>query len=343
MTRRALLASAGAIGVAIAFLLWGCAARHPVSAGPPPFDGTRFENPGFKKSWTDILRFYWERDPGPWQARSLPAPDLPPPAVARGQLRVTLIGHATALIQLDGLNVLTDPIWSERASPVQWAGPKRFIPPALTLAQLPPIHAVLISHNHYDHLDMPTLKALKDAHNPLFVVGQYEGDTLRDGGITRIAELGWQQSIPLNDAVSVTGLPAQHWTGRGLMDRNHSLWMSFALRSSKGAVYFAGDTGYGPQFAEAAKVAGPVRLALLPIGAYRPRWLTDFQHMDPCQAVQAHQDLGAQQSLAIHYGTFAMADDGQDEPVAELARCLAAQKPVYPFTTPAFGRAQIFE
>lgn len=310
---------------------------YPSSTSTPPFNHGRYANPDFKKSWLDLVQYAWQRQPGEWHRNLALPPGPPPPRQVLGSaLRVTVVNHATVLIQSGGINVLTDPIWSERASPVQWAGPRRFVPPGLRFEDLPPIHAVLISHNHYDHLDLPTLKRLNAAFQPLFVVGEREGDTLRAAGITHIAELGWGTQLGLPGGYAVSGLAAKHWTGRGALDRNQSLWLSYVLHAPGGPIYFAGDSGYGPQFSEAQQQFGPMRLALLPIGAYKPRWLTDFQHMSPCQAVQAHADLAARHSVAIHYGTFELADDGQTEPVTELARCLpngAAPFMALPFGT----------
>lgn len=336
----------GAALLAAALLPSACA-LHAAWKGPVSdhFDGERFHNTEpFDKGAFDLIRFAFTREPGEWK-RDLSAPKQPPPLpwAGQGALRVTVVNHATVLIQADGLNILTDPIWSERASPLSWAGPRRYIAPGVRFEDLPPISAVLISHNHYDHLDLPTLQRLKTAHDPLFLVGLGEGDILRTAGITRIVELDWWQSHSLGNGRKVWGAPALHWTGRQLTDRNRSLWLSWVLETAGGPVYFAGDTGYGTQFKAARERFGPMRLALLPIGAYKPRWLTAYQHLDPGQAVQAFGDLQAQAALGIHFGTFELSDDGQHEPVADLAQARAAAGlDALRFQAPEFGAGYDF-
>ena len=293
----------------------------------------------FKKDAFDLLRFAFEREPGVW-TRALDAPigPRPPARVGVGALRATVVNHSTVLLQFDGINVLTDPIWSTRASPVQWAGPKRFVPPGIAFADLPAIDVVLISHDHYDHLDLPTVRRLHAAFNPLFIVGERQGELLREQGVTRIQELNWGQSAALPNGSKVWGQESRHWCGRSAFSRNTTLWLSYVLETRGGPIYFAGDTGFGAQFEASEKAFGPMRLALLPIGAYKPRWLTAYQHMEPCEAARAHLALAAAHSIAIHYGTFELADDGQTEPVTELARCLAVQQiPAASFTATPFG------
>ncbi len=328
------------------FTVWAMAVRAdyhgPVS---DHYDGQRFHNnPPFQKTALDLVRYFWQRKPGLWQ-RDLSIPPGPRPLarVGAGGLRATVVNHATVLLQADGLNLLTDPIWSDRASPVQWAGPRRFVPPGIRFADLPHIDAVLISHNHYDHLDLPTLKRLKAAHDPMFYVGLGEADTLRAVGISKITELDWWQSVTLANGHKLWGVPSVHWCGRGFTDRNQSLWLSFVIETAGGPVYFAGDTGMGPQFKAAHTRFGPMRLALLPIGAYEPRWLTAYQHMDPNEAVRAHLELAAAASLAVHFGTFELSDEGQAEPVAALARALAAAGLAdTAFNAPHFGTGYDF-
>jgi L-ascorbate metabolism protein UlaG (beta-lactamase superfamily) len=328
-------------------LLALCVAGLAACAGPryqgPPsdhFDGQRFHNAEpFDKGWRDLLRYYRTREPGVWVRDMGIAPGPPPQQrVGPGELRVTVVNHATVLIQADGLNVLTDPIWSERASPVSWAGPRRFVPPGLRFEDLPPIDLVLISHNHFDHMDLPTLRRLEAAHRPLFVAGLGERGFLQARGLTRVTELDWWQALPLPNGCQLWGVPTRHWTGRGFGARNRSLWLGFVLGTRGGPVYFAGDTGYADHFRQTAARFGPMRLALLPIGAYEPRWLTAYQHMDPAEAVRAHQDLQARQSLAVHFGTFELSDEDQQQPPADLARARdAAGLPPHAFTAPAFG------
>ena len=325
------------------------ACSDPLHAGPVSdhFDGERFHNAEpFEKNWLDLVRYYWQREPGVWVRDLTTAPGPRPVAtVGEGALRATVVNHATVLIQADGLNLLTDPIWSERASPVQWAGPRRFVPPGIRFEDLPKIDAVLISHNHYDHLDLPTLVRLQAAHDPMFYVGLGEAPTLLKAGIARekITELDWWQAATLPNGRKLWGAQSVHWCGRGLTGRNRSLWLSYVIETAGGPVYFAGDTGMGPQFTAARQRFGPMRLALLPIGAYEPRWLTAYQHIDPAEAVQAHQQLGAAASLAVHFGTFELSDESQRQPPADLAKALAAVVPApAPFTSPTFGRGYDF-
>ncbi len=335
------------IGLAIAGLKWW--QDRPRYTGPVSdhFDGERFHNAEpFEKNALDLIRFWWQREPGVWtRDLSTPPGPRPPGKVDEGALRATVVNHATVLVQFDGINVLTDPIWSERASPVSWAGPRRFVPPGIRFEDLPKIDAVLISHSHYDHLDLPTLQRLDAKHAPMFYVGLGEGKTLSDAGIApaRITELDWWQSASLPTGRKLWGAQSVHWCGRGLGGRDRSLWLSYVIETSGGPVYFAGDTGTGPQFKAARARFGPMRLALLPIGAYEPRWLTAYQHVDPAQAVQAHRDLDAVASLAVHFGTFELSDEGQTDPVRDLSTALAsAGIAAEVFTAPLFGKGYDF-
>jgi L-ascorbate metabolism protein UlaG (beta-lactamase superfamily) len=242
----------------------------------------------------------------------------PPERVDGDRLLVTFINHSTVLMQTGGLNILTDPIWSMRASPVSWSGPKRHTAPGVRLDDLPPIDIVLLSHNHYDHCDIPTLRRLAVRYSPRIITSLGNTALLESKGIGRGVDLDWWQDADLSDALRVTAVPAEHFSGRGLGDRNRTLWCGFVIEGSGGPIYFAGDTGYGPQFDEIASRFAPPRLALLPIGAYLPRWFMSPVHMGPDEAVRAHQALKASASLGIHIGTFALADDGEDEPVEEL-------------------------
>jgi L-ascorbate metabolism protein UlaG (beta-lactamase superfamily) len=256
-------------------------------------------------------------------------------------LRVTFVNHATVLIQTAGLNILTDPIWSERCSPVSWAGPERVRPPGIRFENLPPIDVVLISHDHYDHMDLPTLRQLDEKFHPRFFTGLGNAAILKDGSIPGANELDWWQSTELTPGVRLTAVPAQHFSNRGLTDRNNTLWEGFVLEGPAGAVYFAGDTGYGPHFSEIHQRFGPIRLAMLPIGAYDPQWFMGGIHENPSQAVQAQRDLGASTALAIHFGTFALADDGQDEPIQALRAALRRAGPLQPrFWVLGFGEGR---
>jgi L-ascorbate metabolism protein UlaG (beta-lactamase superfamily) len=235
---------------------------------------------------------------------------------------VTLVNHATLLVQQDGLNILTDPVWSDRVSPVGWAGPRRYRSAGLRFEDLPPIDAVVVSHNHYDHLDLPTLKRLHAEHRPRFFVGLGNKALLEGEGIDRVEELDWWGDRELAPGVAVTSAPAQHFSARGLCDRDATLWTSWLVRGPSGMTYFAGDTGFGPHFQQVRERYGSPRAALLPIGAYLPRWFMRFVHISPDEAVEAHRVLGAGTSIAMHYGTFALADDGQFEAPRALRAAL---------------------
>ncbi len=345
-TARGLLA---ALALAtLAALALGCAFSAPGYQGDAlkHFDGTRFSNlePTPEHGFSDFLKWTFERDRGPFEPDPSLEPvtrDRPLERVGRGEVRVTVVGHSTVLLQVDGLNLLTDPMWSERASPVSWAGPKRGSAPGLRLEDLPPLDAILISHNHYDHLDLPTLRQVKQLQPGVpILTGLGNTALLEREGLAGSRDLDWWQEVTLPGGARVTFVPAQHFSGRGLSDRNRTLWGGFVVQSGAGVVYFAGDTGRGPHFAALRERFGPPRLALIPIGAYRPRWFMAPVHLDPAEAVEAHRVLGAGTSVGIHYGTFALADDGRAEPLTDLAAALTAQGvPAERFVTPAFGEA----
>lgn len=288
------------------------------------FDGERFHNgQPFGKSAAELLRWRLSRKRGVWQRDLRPHGQPPPPArVGEGTLRATWVNQATVLLQFDGLNLLTDPVWSERVSPVQWAGPQRFRAPGIPFEQLPQIDVVVVSHNHYDHMDADTLRRLWREHDPQFVCALGDARHLRGWGLTKIVELDWNQSWTLPNGRRITAERARHWSGRAGYDANFTLWMSCVIETAGGPVYFAGDSGYGGHFADIRRRHGAMRLALLPIGAYLPRWFMAYQHMDPAEAVQAHLDLDAAFSLGIHYGSFELADDGQQEAVDDLHQAL---------------------
>ncbi len=241
---------------------------------------------------------------------------------------LTWVGHDTFLVQWGGLNLLTDPIYGERASPLPFAGPKRLVPPALAFERLPPIDVVLVSHNHYDHLDAPTIKRLIHAHpHTHFVVPKGLRRWFTRRGASRVIELDWWQSAPLG-AATVTAVPAQHFTSRGLRDRNRTLWCGFVVEAAGRKLYFAGDTGYSRDFADIGARFAPIDMALIPIGAYEPRWFMQAMHVNPEDAVKIHQDLGARLSVAMHWGTFCLTTEPLDEPPRRLAAaCTAAGLP----------------
>jgi L-ascorbate metabolism protein UlaG (beta-lactamase superfamily) len=234
-------------------------------------------------------------------------------------LRITFINHATTLLQLDSLNILTDPMYSERSSPLSWVGPVRRHAPGIPLKELPPIDLVILSHNHYDHTDLPSIDSLAAMHDPEFIVGPGCGALLEEIGITRIRELDWNEATTIG-SLRISGETCRHFSGRGWDDRQKTLWVSYVIEGVAARVYFAGDTGYGPHFRSTRRRYGRFDLALLPIGAYKPRWFMESLHLSPDEAVLAHQELGARNSVGIHFGTFRLSEEGQDDPVAELTR-----------------------
>jgi len=297
--------------------------------GPPSdhFDG-RFFNTAPQtpdKTFADMRKWRSTSKRTPWPAH-VPVQTTVPDARVTGA-RITLIGHATVLIQIAGLNLLTDPVFSERCSPVPFAGPKRVCAPGIRFEDLPPIDAVLLSHNHYDHLDAASLRKLVRHHDPL-IVTPLGNDTIvrRKVPKARIVTGDWWDTHQFGGA-TITFIPAQHWSARGLNDRRMALWCGFHIRASAGAVYFAGDTGYGDGtlFMTIRERLGSPDVALLPIGAYAPRWFMADQHTDPAQTVQILRDLDAKQALAIHWGVFPLSDEGRDDPVVELRLALADQ------------------
>lgn len=304
-----------------------CAFSAPAHDGPVTdhFDGATFHNlePFEHGSIEDVVTFSSTREPGPWPEWVDEEPGhAPPPRVAFGEVRVTFVGHATMLIQVDGVNVLADPIWSTRSSPVGFAGPHRVRAPGLRFTDLPPIDAVIVSHNHYDHLDLPTLVSLKRAHDPVFVVPLGNKRLLAANGIHRTVELDWWQLTQVG-RLRIHAVPAQHFSSRGVCDRNKVLWAGYVLDASEGPVYFAGDTGWGPHFAQIRERFGRPRLAILPIGAYLPRWFMKPIHIDPREAAKAHQVLGAYNSVGMHFDTFALADEARGQAPKDLRRATA--------------------
>jgi L-ascorbate metabolism protein UlaG (beta-lactamase superfamily) len=248
-------------------------------------------------------------------------PQLPPEPRDDRDVVVTFIGHSTFLIRSAQATILTDPMFSKRASPVPFAGPKRVHAPGVRLEDLPRIDVVLISHNHYDHCDLPSLRYLAERFQPLVVTPSRNRELVEKAGITRVEQLGWWQCAR-KSPVPVTVAPAQHFSARTPFDRNRALWGSFVFELAGRRIYFAGDTGYSEHFRVIRARAGRMDLALLPIGAYEPRWFMQDVHMNPAEAVQAHLDLESKHSIAMHFGTFQLTPEAIDAPPAELRRAL---------------------
>lgn len=300
--------------------------RGPVS---DHFDGERFHNvePTPDKSIADLLKWnLGEKPEKMWRWR-----DVKParPSQRQKDLVVTPVNHASVLIQIAGINILTDPIWSDRTSPMSWAGPRRHHNPGIRFENLPPIDLVLISHNHWDHLDLPTLRRLRREHHPKILAGLGNSEFLSQHGIRGAEDIDWWQSIELANGIRVVSVPVQHWSTRTRMDLRKTLWSGYVIQTPRGNVYFGGDTGLGSGrvFAEAKERLGPFRLALLPIGAYLPRWFMKDSHLSPTDAIEAHRALGASTTVPMHYGCFDLGDDSQDQAVERLREAIEEAEP----------------
>lgn len=290
---------------------------------PEHYKNGRFFNPGVPpQRFHKFLQWLTHRRVGPWRNFIPSLPGERPPAVVTGSdLRVTFVNHATVLLQTESCNLITDPIWSDRASPVQWIGPKRHRDPGIRFQDLPCIDCVLISHNHYDHLDKTTLRRLLARDRPTIFCPLGLRKLFAKLGFQEIHELDWWQDQPWRQ-LKLCCVPAQHFSARTPFDRNRSLWCGWVVECPTGDIYFAGDTGFGKHFAAIARRFQNLRLALLPIGAYQPEWFMGPIHMNPEQAVEAHAILGASTAAAIHFGTFSLADDGETEATDRLHQVL---------------------
>jgi L-ascorbate metabolism protein UlaG (beta-lactamase superfamily) len=283
----------------------------------------RFFNPGVPDhSFSQFLKWITRRKIGPWRkfVCTTPGPK-PPPRISGDDLLVTFVNHATLLLQSNGFNFLTDPVWSKRVSPISFLGPQRHRDPGVRFEDLPQIDCILISHNHYDHLDLPTLKRLSRRDHPAIFCPLGVGKLLRKAGFQEIYELDWWQT-GLWKNLQFHCVPAQHFSARTPFDRNRTLWCGWVLGLTGGHVYFAGDTGFGEHFAAIAARFQRLRLSILPIGAFKPEWFMGPVHMTPEQAVEAQRILESPIAVAMHFGTFALADDGEFEPTDRLRACL---------------------
>lgn len=233
-------------------------------------------------------------------------------------LEVVFINHASFLIQIEGVNIVTDPIWSKRTSPVSFIGPKRFIDPPFKIAELPKIDYVLISHSHFDHLDLPTLKKLDKLYNPKIIAGLGTCKFLAKQGLKNCIERDWGGKVEVKANFDIFFEKAKHWSKRSLFDANKILWGSFVISSENFKVYFAGDTGYGKHFKMIGDEYGGFDIALLPVGAYEPRYIMQYSHLNPDEAVLAHKDLNSKLSLGMHLKTFQLTDEGFNDPVTDL-------------------------
>lgn len=305
----------------------------PVHHGPKGFINPQVPP---RQEFRMLIRWLLNRNHGPW-TRQIISPG-PAPRTRVDDLRVTWVGHSSALIQVSQVNILTDPVWSERVSPFSWVGPKRFRAPGIRFEDLPPIDLIVLSHDHYDHLDTSTLKRLV-AHQSRVVCPLGVARIVRKLGFEHVHELDWWDQVKLDSGITAHCTPAQHFSGRSIFGRNRTLWSSWWLETPAGGVYFGGDSGFGAHYEEIAQRLGGPRLSLLPIGAYRPEWFMSPVHMSPAEAVQAHLALDSRYSVAIHHGSFDLADDGQAESVEQLGELSRELGLRYPFVALAEGHA----
>jgi L-ascorbate metabolism protein UlaG (beta-lactamase superfamily) len=269
---------------------------------------------------------------------------IPQPRLTGDAVSVTFINHSTLLIQVDGVNILTDPIFTQRTSTFSWIGPKRAQNPGVNLNDLPPIDIILVSHNHYDHLDLETLQLIfannPEDQPPLILSGLGNGLFFDDNELKNHQDLDWEQSVHYK-GLEFVFTESRHRSGRGITDQMKTLWGAFVIKTRMGNIYFAGDTGYGPHFKDARLRHGNFILSLLPIGAYEPQWFMSAAHLNPAEAVKAHLDLESRQSIGIHFGTFQLTYEGIDQPIKDLEKALREnQISETDFIVPEFGETR---
>lgn len=307
------------LGIYAIMMFIGWYLSAPVYKGPESdhFKNGKFFTPNGApaKGPADVFKWLLKRDQGPW-TKNYETFVGPKPATQLEDLNITYVNHSTFLIQWNLLNILTDPVWSERVSPFSFAGPQRMRPPGLNFDELPNIDIVLLSHNHYDHLDITTVIKIEKNWSPLFIVPLGVKAYLTKNGIQNVLELDWWQET--QTGIKIQSVPAQHFTSRGMFDRDKTLWCGYVLEVSGKKLYFAGDSGYNEFFKEIGKKCGPMDVSLIPIGAYAPEWFMSPIHVNPKQAVQIHKDVKSKQSIAMHFGTFPLADEGQGKAESEL-------------------------
>lgn len=310
-------------------------------------DGRRFFNPTLpsaRKTFWQGLRMWITTPKAKWPkfVANTAIPNIQK-SIADGTIAVTFINHVTFLLQIPGLNILTDPVWSKRTSPIKWLGPKRVRNPGVALEDLPPIDIVLISHNHYDHLDVETLSYLHKKHNAKLCFAMGDSRIISKLGITNYHELDWWNTVKINDNTNITFTPTQHWSARGLNDQNISLWGSYVIEHNGKKIFFGGDGGYCTHFRDINDKFGAFDLAFIGIGAYEPRWFMQNMHTNPEEAVLIHKDLQSKLSIGMHFGTFQLSAEGIDQPLIDLHAAKAKYKiPEHEFITLKEGETRIF-
>jgi L-ascorbate metabolism protein UlaG (beta-lactamase superfamily) len=305
------------------------------------FNGKTFFNPGeaSDRGLRDVIKWKMTSKAVPWPRHIAVHPRPLPPAPVGEGVCATWVGHSTFLLRTSACTVLTDPMFSGVAGPLSWLGARRAAPPALDIEAVPRVDLILLSHDHYDHCDLPSLRRLARRDNPVAIAPLGHRALLEGAGVCNVVELDWWQSDASVPGVVVTLVPARHWTRRGPFGTNKRLWGGFMVRMGGRLVYFAGDTGYEEGlFSEIGRRSGPPDLSLLPIGAYEPRWFMKDAHMNPAEAVRVHRDVGARRSLAMHWGTFQLTDEGRDQPVRDLE---AARAPSDDFRVLDLGQSAV--
>jgi L-ascorbate metabolism protein UlaG (beta-lactamase superfamily) len=311
--------------------LMGCSEPYYKGPASDHFQNGVFHSlePFEDKSFLSVLKWRLTAKRAAWPDRIDVVQHVPQATVTGPELRATFVNHATVLLQTQGLNILTDPIWSMRAGPLSWLGPKRVHAPGVAWHHLPKIDVVLISHSHYDHLDLSTVKKLVARDNPLFVVPLgVDAIIRRHVRHARLEAMDWGAARPYSDVLMVHLVPAHHWSARTPWDRNRALWGGFVLDTPGGKIYYSGDTGFGSGtiFRSVYAKFGPMRLAIVPIGTYQPRWFMRESHIDPNEAVTIFKMLHATAALGVHFGTFQLSDEAIDDPVKDLQAALAGNK-----------------
>ena len=341
----AALVALGACGGGAAVAVTNSKNRYYSGPASDHFDGVQFFNPGgtTPAGFSDLLKWQLGGGRAKWPDLVL-VPQKAKPAPQVQDMTITMVGHATLLIQTAGMNILTDPVWSDRASPLAFAGPKRVTEPGIAIGDLPRIDAVLLSHNHYDHLDIATMKELHAAHQPM-VITPLGNDTILKSAIPgiRITTGDWGDTTALGP-LSVHFEPCHHWSARGMGDRSYALWAAFVIDGPAGRIFHVGDTGFdqGRPYRDLGARHGPIRAAILPIGAYEPRWFMQAQHQNPEEAVEGFRLSGAAHAIGHHWGTFQLTDEAREAPPQALARALNA-KAIAPARFRALSPGEVWE
>jgi L-ascorbate metabolism protein UlaG (beta-lactamase superfamily) len=336
------------IVIIVVFNIIGLIISGPKYTGPVTdhFDGKKFINPGAVKAkgFSEVLKWALNRKRGPWnEVANFSYGPKPAARVDRG-IKITFVNHSTFLIQANGLNILTDPVWSERTSPFSFLGPKRKRKPGIKFEHLPVIDLILLTHNHYDHLDIDTVRKIYKEHHPKIITPLGVKKFLEQKGVTGTCDLDWWDEYEINDEIKIQATPAQHFSARGTFDRDATLWCGYVIKRKEGNIYFVGDTGYNEKtFKEIGERCSPIDIAFVPIGAYKPQWFMSPIHCSPEEAVKIHIDLNSKQSIAMHFGTFPLADEGGEEPVNDLKEALQKNNiPLEKFIVLKEGEEKVF-